>query len=372
MDFYKDTKDIQSNASQVELNNKVREKVTNGVAGQEVEIFSNAMFGKDNSKYGKKVDDVVNAVKMLSDAASKGDAKAQVEVNSITTVALSQPLTQRLNLLNFMGNQRTIGYNEALEVEYYQLQASDLSRLQASSGAVTFPSVKKRTKGVDTRNASAGLAIDYRELASGALDGMAYASEQVLTSITNQVVAAHIEALKSGIQNATTLKNYAQGITQANVDKVRTKARRFGRVTIMGDIEAVEKLNDYTGFVVNSATATEVRYPEAVMEEILRTGLISTYKNCSVVEMPNAYDLTKLNAAGDFYGLEIQPTDLWFVPQGIVTPLMMVNRGGLTSMTGNDLNTRSEITVFDLEFGNYVVPELIPFLGNIHDPSLAN
>jgi len=363
---------LTENAAQAEINSAVNAKVREGKANENVEIFSKIVFGKDTSKYGKKVDTVMNAVKDMASAADSGDSKAKAEINSIVTVSLQQPLTQRLNIANFFGNSRTVGYDEQLNVEYYQMQASELSKIQAASGAFTFPIIKKRTKTVETQNATAGMAIDYRELASGATDGMAYASEQVLTSLTNQVVLSHINALRSGIQNATTLKNYAAGITQTNVDEVRKKARRFGQVAITGDVSAVEKLNDFTGFKVNSATATEVRYPEAVMEEILRTGLISTYKNSSVVEMPNSFDLTKLNTAGDFYGLELPTTDLWFIPQGQLTALQMINRGGLSSMTATDINTRSEVTRWDLEFGNYVVPEYIPFIGYIYDSSLAD
>lgn len=362
---------LKEDTAQAEINSAVNKKVRDGRANENIEIFSKILFGKDTSKYGKRVDDVFNYVKEVSSAANEGDAKAKTEINSIVTVTLQQPLMQRLNVAGFMGNSKTVGYNEQLNVEYYQLQGADLAKVQAASGAFTFPTVKKRTKTVDTQNATAGMCIDYRELASGATDGMAFASEQILTDLTNQVVLSHTNALRGAVQGATTLKNYAAGITQTNVDEVRKKARRFGNVTIMGDVSAVEKLNDFTGFVVNSATATEVRYPEAVMEEILKTGLISTYKKCAVVEIPNGYNLTQLNTAGDFYKPYLPTTDLWFVPQGQLTPLATVNRGGLTSMTANDINTRSEVTRWDLEFGNYVIPEYIGFLGYIYDASLA-
>lgn len=364
--------ELQENATHVEINSTVNKNLRESRPNENVEIFSKIIFGKDVSKYGKKVDTVFNAVRELASAADNGDNKAKAEINSIVTITLQQPLMQRLKLLGFMGQNKTVGYNDQLNVEYYQLQASDLARIQATSGAFTFPTVKKITKSVETQNATAGMKVDYRELASGATDGMAFASEQVITSLTNQVISSHMNALREGIQNATTLKNYASGITQTAVDEVRKKARRFGAVTIMGDIAAVEKLNDFTGFNINSATATEVRYPDAVMEEILRTGLISTYKGSTVIEIPNTYDQTKLNSDGTYYGLTLPTTDLWFVPQGQLTPLLTVNRGGLTTMTATDINTRSEVTRWDLEFGNYVIPEYIPFIGYIYDESLAD
>ena len=362
---------LEKTTAQAEINSLVNEKVRNGKANENVEIFSKVVWGNDVSKYGKKVDTVMDKIAELSSAANDGDTKAKAEINSIVTVTLQQPLVKRLGINNFFGNARTVGFNEELKYEYYQIQASELSRIQASSGAFTFPTVKKRTGTAETQTATGGIVIDYRELASGATDGLAMASEQVVTDIVNQVVLANINALRNKIQNATTLKNYAAGITQTNVDEVRKKARRFGNVAIMGDVSAVEMLNDFTGFNINSATATEVRYPEAVMEEILRTGLLSNYKGSAVVEIPNTYNLTELNTAGNFYKPYLPTTDLWFIPQGQLTPLQMVYRGGLTSMTATDINTRSEVTRYDLEFGNKVIDEYLPFIGYIYDASLA-
>ena len=362
---------LEKTTAQAEINSLVNEKVRNGKANENVEIFSKVVWGNDVSKYGKKVDTVMDKIAELSSAANDGDTKAKAEINSIVTVTLQQPLVKRLGINNFFGNARTVGFNEELKYEYYQIQASELSRIQASSGAFTFPTVKKRTGTAETQTATGGIVIDYRELASGATDGLAMASEQVVTDIVNQVVLANINALRNKIQNATTLKNYAAGITQTNVDEVRKKARRFGNVAIMGDVSAVEMLNDFTGFNINSATATEVRYPEAVMEEILKTGLLSNYKGSAVVEIPNTYNLTELNTAGNFYKPYLPTTDLWFIPQGQLTPLQMVYRGGLTSMTANDINTRSEVTRYDLEFGNKVIDEYLPFIGYIYDASLA-
>lgn len=362
---------LEKTTAQAEINSLVNEKVRNGKANENVEIFSKVVWGNDVSKYGKKVDTVMDKIAELSSAANDGDTKAKAEINSIVTVTLQQPLVKRLGINNFFGNARTVGFNEELKYEYYQIQASELSRIQASSGAFTFPTVKKRTGTAETQTATGGIVIDYRELASGATDGLAMASEQVVTDIVNQVVLANINALRNKIQNATTLKNYAAGITQTNVDEVRKKARRFGNVAIMGDVSAVEMLNDFTGFNINSATATEVRYPEAVMEEILKTGLLSNYKGSAVVEIPNTYNLTELNTAGNFYKPYLPTTDLWFIPQGQLTPLQMVYRGGLTSMTANDINIRSEVTRYDLEFGNKVIDEYLPFIGYIYDASLA-
>jgi hypothetical protein len=359
---------FQENAEHVEINRLVKDKVRNNKPNESVEIFTKIVYGKDVSKYGKKVDDTMNNIKTLASAANDGNLQAKAELNAIRTITIEQPLMKRLAINDAMGQVTKVGYNEELKYEVYQLQG-EMSRQQASSGAFVFPTVKKETRVMTTKTATGGTSFDYRELASGATDGMSRANEQVLTDITNQMVLSHINALRSAITAATTLKNYAEGITKTNVEAVRKVARRFGNVSIMGDYSAVNKLGDLASFQITS-TSTDVAFPEYVMEEIMKTGLLKNYKGTIVVELPNSFNMTELNTAGDFYAPYLPTSDLWFVPKGLYSPLQIGIRGGLTSMTGNDLSTRSELTRYDIEYGNVVIKEYVPFLGYIYDSAL--
>lgn len=350
MSFGIDFKNLSENAEQVEINRVVKNKLVASKPNEDVEIFTNIIYGKDVSKYGKKVDTVMDKIKTLATAASDGNVQAKAELNAIRTITIQQPLEKRLTINTAMGNTTTVNPNEELRYEVYQLQG-EKSRQQASSGSFVFPTVKKRTGVMETKNATGGIIVDYRELQSGATDGFAMANEQVMTDIINQMVLSHLNALKDGIKNATTLKNYAEGITKTNVETVQKKARRFGSsVTFMGDYSAVNKLSDLATFSTVSA-GTEFRFPQYVMEEIMKTGLLKVYKGSLVIELPNTYNMIDLNAAGDFYAPLLPTTDLWFVPQGMVSPLQIGIRKGITSMTATDINLRAEVTRYDVEYG---------------------
>lgn len=370
MSFGIDFGKLSENAEQVEINRTVKNKLANSRPNEDVEIFTNVVYGKDISKYGKKVDTVMDKIKTLASAAQDGNIQAQAELNAIRTITIQQPLEKRLAINSAMGTVTKVGLNEEMRYEVYELQG-EKSRVQASSASFVFPTVKKRTGIMTTKTATGGIVVDYRELASGATDGIAMANEQVMTDIVNQMVLSHINALRAGITAATTLKNYAEGITKTNIEDVRKKARRFGTsVSIMGDYSAVNKLADYANFSVVGA-GTEFRFPEYVMEEIMKTGLLKNYKGSIVVEIPNSYNMVDLNVAGDFYAPLLPTTDLWFLPQGKIAPLQIGLRGGLTSMTATDLNLRAEVTRYDVEYGNYLVPEYIPTVGYIYDSDLA-
>ena len=364
-----DFEKLNMNAEQVEINRLVNDKVKNAKPNESVEIFTKIVYGKDVSKYGKKVDDTMNNIKMLAKAAEDGNLQAKAELNAIRTITIQQPLMQRLSINDAMGTVIKVGIDQELRYEIYQLQG-DLSRVQASSGSFVFPTVKKRTGVMETKTATGGVVVDYVELAAGGTDGLANANEQVLTDLVNQMVLSHINALRTGVQNATTLKNYEEGITKTTVESVRKKARRFGNVTIMGDYSAVNKLGDLANFQI-SATSTDIRFPEYVMEEVMKTGLLKNYKGNIVVELPNSYNLTALNTDGDFYMPYLPTTDLWFLPQGKLSPLQIGIKQGITSMTATDINLAAEITRYDLRYGNYIAPELIPVIGYLYDSTLA-
>jgi len=342
MSFGIDFTKLQENAEQVEINKIVKNKLSTinpARPNEDVEIFTNIVYGKDVSKYGKKVDTVMDKIKLLATAANDGDYRAKAELNAIRTVTIQQPLEKRLAINNAMGQVTKVGYNEEMRYEVYQLQG-DKSRVQASSGSFVFPTVKKRTGIMETKTSTGGVIFDARELLSGATDGFARANEQVMTDMTNQMVLSHINALRSAITAATTLKNYAEGITKTNVENTRKLARRFGSsVTIMGDYSAVNKLGDLANFSVVAA-GTEFRFPESVMEEVMKTGLIKVYKGSIVVELPNSYNMIDLNTAGDFYAPQLPTTDLWFLPQGASNALQIGLRGGMTTMTTTDINLR--------------------------------
>jgi len=370
MSFGIDFTKLQENAEQVEINKIVKNKLATTRPNEEVEIFTNIVYGKDVSKYGKKVDTVMDKIKLLATAANDGNTQAKAELNAIRTITIQQPLEKRLSINSAMGTVTKVGYNEEMRYEVYQLQG-DKSRIQASSGAFVFPTVKKRTGIMTTQTSTGGVVIDYRELQSGSVNSLNTANEQVMTDMTNQMVLSHINALRSAITAATTLKNYSEGITKTNVENTRKLARRFGSsVTIMGDYSAVNKLGDLANFSVVAA-GTEFRFPESVMEEVMKTGLIKVYKGSIVVELPNSYNLIDLNTAGDFYAPQLPTTDLWFLPQGASNALQIGLRGGMTTMTATDINLRAEVTRYDWEFGNYVAVENIPQIGMIYDAALA-
>lgn len=347
----------------VELNS-LTSKVNTKTEG--VEIFSAMCAGKDTSKYGDKVDKVNTYMKTKGAQAVAGDSKAQAELNAIRTEIIEAPLLKRLNIFDFMGNKITVGYDEVVKYKVYNLEGK-MSSEQAVNGSFPFASYTYSTKTMDTGNITGGVLVDYREFQSGNTDAIQVMNEQVITDMMNKVFYKAQNALYNGVKNAK-IKNFSEGagITKVAVDKALKIAKRYGSTNIMGDYSVISQLEDFAGFKTDTS-GTGLRFSEAVMEEIRKTGFLKNYRGSNVIEIPNAFNMTKLNADGDFYDTYLPEGLLYFLISGELSPLQIGFKGGLQSMTGLDINTKSQVTRYDLEVGTAFIDEYAPHAGIVSD-----
>ena len=342
-----------------------------------VEIFNKICKGKDVSKYGDKVDKVMTYMKDLGEKASNGDPKAQAEINSIREVQIEAPLLQRINLFNYMGDFQSVGYGEELRYKVYQLQGKKAGE-QANSGSFPFPTQTWREEPLKTTTITGGIAVDYRELQSGNTDAIQSANEQVITDMMNQMFYHIIQEMYDAVKDVANNDGIAafaesSGLNKSVVDDVIKLIRRWGPVTISSDYSMISQMEEFAGFTTNSSDGT-VQFSDAVMEEIRNTGLLRSYKGANVVEIPNTYNLTKVakdsgvGGDNDFFETYLPEGLMFFLPRtSFSSPLQVGQKGGVTSMTGQDLSLRLEAQRFDMEFGAHVIKEYVPMLGLISD-----
>ena len=333
-----------------------------------VEVFSALAAGMKPNVDAKVLDKSVATLKELSSKALAGDLAAQSEINTIVRFAIEPKLLEAVRLFDFMGTYRRIGYHEAPMMKTYKYESVD-SRFQASSADVPFAAWNWREYPIGTQTISGGFAVDYRELQSGNFDGnIAEGMNQVQTDMQNKAVYYVMTVLYNALKNAKGVKHFAEstGITKTGVDNMLKSMRRYGKVNIAGDYSVVSQFNDFAGF--KSLAADETRYANTIVaEEIRKTGLVTLYNGAIVTELPNAINWTKLNAAGTDYDLYMPQGLLFFLPRGAVSPLQVFLRGGLTTMTGDDIVTRQHLTRFDMELGAGVAEGMEDQIGLISD-----
>lgn len=333
-----------------------------------VEVFSALSAGKRPEVDDKTLDKSVATIKELSSKAIDGDNAARSEINSIIRFSIEPRLLEVVRLFDFMGTYRRIGYNEAPMMKTYGYESID-SRFQASSSDVPFAAVNWREYPIGTQTISAGFAVDYRELQNGNFDGnIREGMNQVQIDMQNKMTYYVMAVLYNALKNAKGVKHFAEdnGITKTAVDNMLKSMRRYGKVNIAGDYSVVSQFNDFAGF--KRFSADEIRYANNIVaEEIRQTGLVSMYNGAFVTELPNAINWTQLNKDGTDYDLYMPQGLLFFLPRGSVSPLQVFLRGGLTTMTGDDIVTRQHLTRFDMEFGAGVAEGMEDQIGLISD-----
>lgn len=333
-----------------------------------VEVFSALSAGRRPNVDEKTLDKSVANIKEMSSKALDGDHTAQSEINAIIRFSIEPKLLEAVRMFDFMGNYKRIGYNEVPMMKTYNYESID-SRFQASSSDVPFAAVNWREYPIATQTISAGFAVDYRELQNGNFDGnVAEGMNQVQIDMQNKMTYYIMSVLYSALKNAKGVKHFAEanGITKTGVDNMLKSMRRYGRVNIAGDYSVISQFNDFVGF--KQADTDAVRYgTDAIAEEIMRTGRVGMYNGATITELQNAINWTKLNKDGTDYDLYMPQGLLFFLPRGAVSPLQTFLRGGMTTMTGDDIVTRQHLTRFDMEFGAGVAEGMEDWIGLISD-----
>ena len=341
----------------IELNNVRKSEcvVSNEAQMRRVAEICSALFsGADISKYGKEADGVVKQLAKLGEGALADDARAKAEINTVVKYIVQPNLLKAMEVFSFLGNYHRIAYNEKPVVKTYNYDGID-ARIQASSGDVAFGERVWKEYPITTKTISSGMAINYRDLASGNFDGsMAEEISQVQIDMENKAVAYVLGILYDGIKNNTDnvkfYATYADTPTQTAVDGMINKMRKLGKVNVAGDFSALSVISDWNGYKTVS-DKTIPFFTEGQVNEIAQTGLNGWYKGAALIEIPNPYNLTKPLADNSAFETYYDTDKLFFTVSGVTSPFNIFRRGGISTMTGNDVKTGTVMTRFDIEIG---------------------
>lgn len=341
----------------IELNNEHREeaRVRDTSKIKRVAEINMALHrGLDTSKYGKEVDSTVELMSKLGSRAANGDGSARAELNTIFKIGIEPLLAKQMQIYSLLGNYKTIGMDET-PVKHTWTYENLGADIQAKGSDVSFADRKGIDYPIKTQTISAGMRYNYREFESKDFLGTnAQEIEQIQTTMHNKGVAYVLEVIKEALKNNTTgvkfYEEYSGNLTQTAVDNMVAKIRRMGKVSILSDYGNIATISGFNGYKNVESTSLPF-YTESQVEEIARQGYNGDYKGSNLVVLPNEYNYTKPLADKTAFETYFNTDDLFFVPQGITSPVDIIKRGGLTTMSGTDVSTASILTRFDMEIG---------------------
>lgn len=336
-----------------------------------VEVFSAMVQNKELNKFNKATNDAcVARIKELASNAEKGDSTSAAELNTIRKFAIEQPLMQEMKLLNIFGSYQALGFDESIERDIYTTKG-EMARMQAANGDVPFPVTVKTKYPVGSVTVSGGYAVDYRRLQLGDMTKENEGMQRVQTTIRNIANAYVIDTVYNAIKNAEGVKfNFeGAGLTKAGVDAVIRDVVRLGKPNIVGDYALLQQFNGFVGFSDNVRNIYGIS--QKVLDEINDNGIMGSYNGSVLAVMDNPYDFNKLNSDGTNFETMLPAGIGFIIPTGINSPIATWTRGGLTSLTGNDIQTGQVMTRFDLEFAVDVAKGQEYAIGLIRDTNLS-
>ena len=261
------------------------------------------------------------------------------------TVAYTVEMLQE-KALDFLGNVadiKNISYGEkaAFKVRHGGIKAV----IQAKGATAPRSYVADSQILVDTKEIAARPAINIIDLRTGRVQ-MSDLIREANQAITEKKLKMAEQVLHAGIATFSS-PFFAQSVTTLNqsaLDAQLMHFRRFGPVTILGDMAIVSQLAAFTGMAVNS---TSVQYSGNLIDEFNNYGFIGNYNGCAVVGMTNAYDEDGVTPI-------LNPDWLYILPGGQTAEarnLKLVNEGGINSMSSQSIDDRTYEILLDTWFG---------------------
>lgn len=334
------------------------------------ELCSAKKIGQDEAT--KQVNAAVEHIKNKNLEAMGGNTAAASELNALRKMYIQPVLQEEMKLLGLFGSYQRLGWDESVEFDYYKhigLEAVE----QAEGVTVPFGAMKKGKKQLPTQIISGGYVVNYRQAALGDLSKENEGMEQVRTMIRNKAFAYVLNTVVSALKNASGVKYVftGAGLTKAGVDAILAAIKRYGKATVIADPAMLAEFTPWAGYVGTISSNTITGISQNVLDELVRNGQLSMYNGAVLSEMPNPYDLNRLNAARTDFRVMLPAQYGFVLPAGVNSPIHTFTRGDITSFVGNDVTHGDIISRFDLEVAAGVEPGNEHKIGILEDTNLS-
>lgn len=262
-----------------------------------VEIFSTQALKKEVSNVQKT--DYADAINLVKELASNPNPNNRYELMQIVSYVVDNVVDVRLNYLNSIAEVKNTSFDERPK---FKVKTQGISAFWQAIGA-TPDRTKTGYKYADLKieELSARPMAEWAEIAAGRYD-----FAELIRDVTNEFegkVAQKVQDTLYGTFSGLASPNYASGsgVVASSFDPLLSAMQRFGRCSIVGDYEALQKLPALTA--ISGGTS------DSIIDEVNRNGVIGTYKGAPVVALENPYSgLTGFNTTLDKGYIYIVPS----------------------------------------------------------------
>lgn len=296
------------------------------------------VFSKDLLKAEVDRNELKDAKDYIKELASNPNPNNCYEIAQILKYVINDGLTQSLQYLDEIADVKRTGYGEKAQ---FKIEIDDLKAMFQAKGSTTERSkVSNKYFTLDTDEVSIRPVVDLYEIQSGKAD-FTQIAERAKARLEIEIVKRVQSAIYSAF-SAMSTPNFASGsgVTKAAFDPILyAMLRAGGSAAIVGDIEALSKFTQLTGFAN--------RVPDSLAIEHNLNGMIGTYLGAKLMKLNNPFVPNSLTQT------ELRKDLIYVVPTGAteLRPIKVQFEGELQSI-GAPVNINSK--QMEMRFDQYI------------------
>lgn len=322
-----------------------------------VEVFSLASQNKNLTEVQKV--DYKDAVEHIKELASNPSPENLYELNQIVVYTVDTVLDARLSdYIDTIAEVKRTAFDERPK---FKTKTEGIKAFwQAINGTPDTSKVGHKYSGLEIDELSAMPVAEWGEIAAGRYD-----FAELIRDVTNEFEAKIAQKVQDTLYAAfsgMSSPNYASGtgVVASSFDPLLSAMQRMGRVAIIGDYEALQKLPSLT--TISNTVSTNI------IDEVNRNGIIGVYKGAPVVQLNNPY------VGFEGYETALNKGYIYIVPivDNASKTLKVQFAGEITAMQQQNVKDRSYVMRYDKHMGAGVVDAGRHALAVYEDDSLSS
>lgn len=334
-----------------------------------IKLFLNGKTGEKADKGGEYLSKAAELI-VNSSKGSENYYKGILLLNEAFEVTIPSKVSDDLkSVLGIFAEVHPLTVNGAAKLNRWERNRNG----GIKKGAKGTPARKQRMhmESVPVKQESfTGMgAMDYRDLLNDPSGEYNKLLAAVTLDLQNELVKEAEQSLYLGLEAATTagaigaIYLEAAGIAQTSLDHAIAEVRTGGKgVSIFGDFRVASQISAFVGIGAYVS--------EKALSEVDGIGYVTNYNGSDVMAIDNFYnyDESEVVLATTVWAKQLSKANLYIVAKGVdKNPNHMFLYGGVTSMTGSDIETGEYVFRVDQIAATYFVPERTSHLAIISD-----
>ena len=299
-----------------------------------VEVFSSELRNDVKDK-----NELKDAHEYIQELASNPSPERLYEIGQIMTYIIDDSLTDSVDYLDLIADVKNTGFGEKAQ---FQIDIDGLKAFwQAKSASTERSQVSTKYVQLDTDEVSIRPQVNHLDLATGKVN-LTDLSEKAARRLELAIVKRIQDAVYAAFKDMGAGPNYAtgSGLTKGTFDTILYAMRRVGgNASIVGDIEALAKFTELTGFSGKVADQISIEHNQ--------NGHIGYYNGSPLVQLDNPFQPQSLTET------ELRKDLIYVIPnveKGLM-PVKIQFEGEVQSITAP---TNIDSKIVEFRFDQYV------------------